>query len=32
MARYSIEARTRKYVKGHGYSSCDRNLSDKYRR
>ena len=30
MTRYSIEPRTRKYVKGHGFLSFTRNLSNKY--
>ena len=30
MSRYSIEPRTRKYVKGYGFLSLTRNLSDKY--
>ena len=30
MARYSIEPRTRKYIKGHGYFSFGRILSNKY--
>ena len=30
MTRYSIEPRTRKYVKGHGFLSFARNLSNKY--
>ena len=30
MTRYSIEQRTRKYVKGYGFSSFARVLSNKY--
>ena len=30
MARYSIESRTRKYVKGYEFLSFARNLSNKY--
>ena len=30
MARYSIEPKTRKYVKGYGFLSFARNLSSKY--
>ena len=30
MTRYSIEQRTRKYVKGYGFLSFARNLSNKY--
>ena len=30
MTRYSIEPRTRKYVKVYGFLSCRRNLSKKY--
>ena len=30
MTRYSIESRTRKYVKGCGFLSFARNLSNKY--
>ena len=30
MARYSIEPKTRKYVKGYGFLSFARNLSNKY--
>ena len=30
MQHYSIEAITRKYVKGYGFLSCARNLSKKY--
>ena len=30
MTCYSIEARVRKYVKGYGFYSFVRNLSDKY--
>ena len=30
MTRYSIEAETRKYVKGYGYLSFGRNLCNKY--
>ena len=30
MTRYSVQPRTRKYVKGHGFLSFVRNLSDKY--
>ena len=30
MTRYSIEPRTRIYVKGYGFFSFDRNLSNKY--
>ena len=30
MARYSIELRIRKYVKGNGFLSLARNLSNKY--
>ena len=29
---YSIEAKTRKYVKGYGFLSFKRNLSNKYRK
>ena len=32
MARYYIEPKTRKYVKGYGYFSFARNLSDKYKK
>ena len=32
MTRYSIEPRTRKYVKGYGFLSFARNLSNKYRK
>ena len=32
MARYSIEPRTRKYVKGYGFLSFGRNLYKKYGR
>ena len=28
--RYSIETTRRKYVKGHGFSSLTRNISNKY--
>ena len=31
MTRYSVEARTRKYVKGYGFLSFARDLSNKYR-
>ena len=31
MTRYSIEQRTRKYVKRYGFLSFERNLSNKYR-
>ena len=30
MTHYSIEPRTRKYVKGYGFLSFGRNLSNKY--
>ena len=30
MTRYSIEPRTKKYVKGYGFLSFARNLSNKY--
>ena len=30
MTRYSVEPRTRKYVKGYGFLSFARNLSNKY--
>ena len=30
MTRYSIEARTKKYIKEHGFFSFRRNLSNKY--
>ena len=30
MTRYSMEPRTRKYVKGYGFLSFTRNLSDKH--
>ena len=30
MTRYSTESRTRKYVKGYGFLSFSRNLSNKY--
>ena len=30
MARYSIEIRKRKYIKGYSFLSSARNLSDKY--
>ena len=30
MTRYSLEPRTRKYLKGCGYLSFARNLSNKY--
>ena len=30
MKRYSIEPRTRKYIKGYGVLSFTRNLSNKY--
>ena len=30
MTRYSAEPRTRKYVKGYGFLSFTRNLSNKY--
>ena len=30
MTRYSIEARTRKYVKGYGFFSFERNILSKY--
>ena len=30
MTRYSIESRARKYVKGYGFLSFARNLSNKY--
>ena len=30
MTRNSIEPRTRKYVKGYGFLSFERNLSNKY--
>ena len=30
MARYSIEPRTRKYVKGYGFLKFARNLCNKY--
>ena len=32
MARYCIEPRTKKYVKGDGFLSFARNLSNKYRK
>ena len=32
MTRYSIEPRTRKYVKGYGFLLFARNLSSKYRK
>ena len=32
MACYSIEPRTRKYVKGYGFLLFERNLSNKYRK
>ena len=32
MTRYSIEPRTRKYVKGYGFLSFARNLSNKYKK
>ena len=32
MARYPIESRTRKYVKGYEFLSFARNLSNKYRK
>ena len=32
MTRYSIEPRTRKYVKGYGFLSFARNFFNKYRR
>ena len=30
MTRYSIEPKTRKYIKGYGLFSFERNLSNKY--
>ena len=30
MTRYSIEPRTKKYVKGYGFLSLAKNLPDKY--
>ena len=30
MRRYSIKPRTREYVKGYGFISFERNLSNKY--
>ena len=30
MTCYSIKSRTRKYVKGYGFLSFERNLSNKY--
>ena len=30
MARYSVEPRTRKYLKGYGFFSFGRNISKKY--
>ena len=30
MPRYSVEPRTKKYVKGHGFLSFSRNLFNKY--
>ena len=32
MRRYSTEPRTKKYVKGYGFLSFERNLSNKYRK
>ena len=32
MTRYSIEPRTRKYVKGYGFLSFPKNLSNKYKK
>ena len=32
MTRYSIEPRTRKYVKGYGFLSFARNFFNKYRK
>ena len=32
MTSYSIEPRKRKYVKGYGFLSFGRNLSNKYRK
>ena len=32
MTRYSIEPRTRKYVKGYGFSSFTRNFSIEYKK
>ena len=32
MKRYSVEPRTTKYVKGYGFLSFVRNLSNKYRK
>ena len=32
MRIYSIEPRTRNYVKGHGFLSFARNFSNKYRK
>ena len=32
MTRFSIEPRTKKYIKGYGFLSCARNITKKYRK